>query len=115
MFLIRFNEGCLPSNPTNIATAAWFTFFSSLHESGEDTGNDLRMRVEEERRCAYVAITRTRKSLTLSFVSRDDETTMMLLPSRFLDEMRLFSESMSDDNQSKGIGRHINPLLHRSN
>ena len=81
VFLIRFNEGILPSairpNTGIVVTSAH-----------EDSKAEV-FRMEEERRCAYVAITRTRESLVLSFVVRDDDTNAHLLPSRFLEELEI--------------------------
>jgi len=87
------NEGCLPScNSSTSHGNAWFAAPDDGLERDEDEG--AQRRVEEERRCAYVAVTRTRKSLTMSFASRDDEAGTMLTPSRFLDEMHLLSSPL---------------------
>ncbi|MDX1399550.1 MAG: 3'-5' exonuclease, partial [Oceanospirillum sp.] len=54
------------------------------HRNSIDEGN-----IEEERRLAYVGITRARETLTLSFASQRKQFGEMLncTPSRFLDEL----------------------------
>lgn len=68
--LPRMNEGMCPGN---------------FYRNSED-GAVRRDMIEEERRLAYVAATRSRRFLLVSWASEDDEG-RTLTPSRFLEEM----------------------------
>lgn len=76
-----------------------------------DDADEESSRMEEERRCAYVAVTRTRRRLFLSYVARDDDAAMHLLPSRFLDEVRLSFTSSAIKEESE----HTGPLTDGDN
>jgi superfamily I DNA/RNA helicase len=83
VFLLRMNDGVLPSLKQSSSL-----FRGAVSENQEDSTSN-QTRIDEERRCAYVAITRTRKRLVLSYASFDDEKGVAMAPSTFLFELGL--------------------------
>ena len=88
VILVGVNEGLLP--------------FRSEETEGVDAA-DMAQRIEEERRLMYVGITRARRTLLVSWLSRRKRGRDMVKgsPSRFIGEMKLDEATTKEDPREK--------------
>ncbi len=114
VFVVGCEEGLLPhhggrasAGDVQAQRSADPDVLSGASAPGDDADAHAHgMRIEEERRLMYVAVTRAKKSLTLTWCSRRKRgrEIFVQLPSRFLAEMQLDAVSSSAATVTKEAG-----------